>query len=236
VPPASEVAEFRRSLVALTDLTVSDLEALWRAWPWSDPQGVVQAASEIVPDLVWAYQDVSGTLAADQYDSWREAERVRGRFRASPAQLADEDQILAGVRSQLGPLFQVSPDVLSAQSLLQGMVVRQVMRGANDTIVESTKRDPEAAGWKRVARADGCGFCRMLADRGGVYKKKTSRFASHGNCRCGSAPSWDGDEREVPVLAYVASKRKKKPEEREALREYLAEHFPEKETSAPTPA
>ena len=160
MPSQVDVEAFRATTVAVGDAAVADLTAVWGSWGWDDPFSVRGAASLVVPDVVWTYQGVAGGYAADQYDEWRELERVRGRFVASPAALAAEDQVLAGVRNAVGSLFGASPDVDAARSLLAGSVARHVMHGATDTIVGATRADPQAAGgvvWRGRLRAGSAG-------------------------------------------------------------------------------
>lgn len=228
MPSTVDVEAFRATTVAVGDAAVADLTAVWGSWGWDDPFSVRGAASLVVPDVVWTYQGVAGGYAADQYDEWRELERVRGRFVASPAALAAEDQVLAGVRNAVGSLFGASPDVDAARSLLAGSVARHVMHGATDTIVGATRADPQAAGWRRVARPSACRFCRMLAGRGGVYRSEsTAQFSAHDWCFCACAPSWDQDAPDMPAVAYVASRRRPSDADRERVRAYLDEHYPE---------
>ena len=180
---AADAAAYRADLSRLAGLSLADLQAVWASWDWSDPRAATAAALAVVPDVVWAGQDTTGGFAADAYDGWREQAGVGGRFRASPAVLAAEDQILAGVRNAVGPLWQEAPDVAAARQLLSGSVGRLVMHGANDTVVGAARADPQAVGWARVARPGACRFCRMLAGRGGVYRSaKSARFAAHDNC------------------------------------------------------
>lgn len=183
MPTAASVEAYRTLLVTVGEAALTDLEGLWRGWPWDDARGVRDAAELAVPDVVWAYQDVTGGLAADQYDTWREEARVRGRFTATPAQVSAEDQIIAGVRNAIGPLFGADPDTAAARALLSGMVTRLVTHGSADTMVGSVRRDPAAVGWSRHTRTSGCGFCRMLQGRGSVYRKQEAAvFAAHDHC------------------------------------------------------
>ena len=228
MPAESDVLGYRARLVTLTDLALADLASAWASWSWDDPPSATASAVEVVPDVVWTWQDTAAALAADVYDQWRDDEGVRGSFRASPAAVAELDQIEAGIRNAVGPLWQESPDSAAARSLLQGMAGRLVMRGANDTVVDAAGADPQAVGWQRVARSGACRFCRMLASRGAVYRsEKTSRFAAHDRCRCAAVCSWDQDAPEAPAIAYVASSRSQTPQSRARVRAYLDANFPE---------
>ncbi|MDR0593388.1 MAG: hypothetical protein LBG60_09100 [Bifidobacteriaceae bacterium] len=130
-----------------------------------------------------------------------------GRFAALAEGVPAEDLQAAGqtARRASGRLFGLSPaDALTA---LSGPVGRYVMNAGRRAVARNAARDPAAQGWRRVVRADGCDFCRMLADRGGVYKRDTVDFASHNDCRCQAEPAWGKGGREVDVRVYEASER-----------------------------
>ena len=62
---------------------------------------------------------------------------------------------------------------------------RHVQAGGRGVIVEAVRRDRQALGWARVASADACAFCGMLASRGAVYKSEDSgEFEAHDGCGC----------------------------------------------------
>jgi hypothetical protein len=102
------------------------------------------------------------------------------------------------------------------------VVQLETARPYRETITTNRRRDPQAAGWRRVAEG-GCKFCRMLAGRGEVYKADTARFASHPNCHCTAQPVFKGEPApEADVIQYVASKRRTTEADRARVREYLA--------------
>jgi hypothetical protein len=111
---------------------------------------------------------------------------------------------------------------------LTPIVQRDVAAGFWDTMTENVKEDPEAVGWQRVARDGACPFCRMLADKGAVYRKEsTATFAAHTSCHCVAAPKFAGGELgpEADAMQYVASSKRRTPQQRAALREYLKKHY-----------
>lgn len=225
MPTLVDAQALRAQLVALTGLAADDLKVLWRGWPWDDPGRCTELALALIPDVILTYQDMAGGVAADTYDGWRDEEQVPGRFRATPAAVAALDQLSAGIRNAAGSLWQETPDDAAARTLLSGMTTRHVMHGGNDTIVRSAVADPQAAGWSRVVRAGACGFCRMLAGRGGVYRsEKTARFAAHDSCHCAAVVSWDPDAPEVPALAYQASARNQTPGSRARVKAWIEEN------------
>ena len=89
-PSKADISDWRSTLSALTDDTMTALAAAWAGWPWTDAQATTDAALIAVPMIVTTYADIASGIAADQYDQWRDGVAARGRFRASPAQIAEE--------------------------------------------------------------------------------------------------------------------------------------------------
>ena len=223
MPTAADVAGLRSLLADLTGQASDDLAALWRTWPLDDPPSVRDLAVAAVIEFVQAYGDAAAGWTADLYDQWRDDAGVTGRFSASPADLATEDQVAAGVRNAVGSLYGETADVGAALTLMTGSMTRHIMAGSRDTIVGNTVADPKATGWERHVRSGACKFCRMLAGRGGVYRKDTVQFKAHDHCHCVAAPSWDPDAEEAITVAYVASKRKRSASDRARVKAFLAD-------------
>jgi hypothetical protein len=162
-------------------------------------------------------------LAADFYDDTRERAGAPGRFSAEPVILDRGEKIGRAVAWASGPLFGEEGSTLAR---LAEVVQLETARPYRDTILTNRNRDPQAAGWRRVA-ADGCAFCRMLADRGAVYRANSARFASHPNCHCTAEPVFQGERigEEASVVQYTASKRRPTERDRERVRSYLAENY-----------
>lgn len=95
--------------------------------------------------------------------------------------------------------------------------------GGRDLISTTVQTDRRAVGYKRIARSTACRFCRMLADRGAVYREPTV-FASHPHCQCSAVPVFRGGEvgPEATAEQYIASRRPNNAKERERLRDFLA--------------
>lgn len=227
---ASEVAVIRRAQQAISDAVTRELTDLFASLDLSRPEAARDALLEVVPLLVDKYGEEAAVYAAEWYDEVRAAEGVPGRFRARPAPLAGPERIEQTVRRAAGELFGTAPELMLPAVL--DKVTKYVLEPGRQTIVDSTRRDPRASGWQRVARPGACNFCRMLAARGGVYKEDTAFFAAHpGRCYCAAVPSWDPDAPEVDVRAYEASKRTStmSPAQREAhtarVRDWIAENL-----------
>lgn len=182
-----------------------DLAAFWSTLDLSRPQAARAALLEFVPLLTDRYGELAAVVAADWYDEAREAAGVAGRFTALPADLVPANVVQNRTRFGAQHLWTPNPD--QTRVFLASALSRYVLQPGWDTIQQSAIRDPAASGWRRVARADGCDFCRMLAGRGGVFRRSTVRFASHDDCNCGAAPDWDPTAPEVDVMAYTASQR-----------------------------
>lgn len=180
---------------------------------------------EVVPDLVAYYSDGSSALAADFYEDAREQAAAAGSFVAIPVVPDRVVKIRRGVAWSAGPFFDGSGSV---NERLAAVVSQEVARPYRVTILENRARDGQAVGWRRITRAGGCSFCRMLADRGAVYREKTVRFAAHDHCSCTAEPVFLGGESgpEASVMQYMASARRRTPAEKERLRDYLDTFYP----------
>lgn len=201
---AADVARLRRANAGIVEHVSTDLTTFWGSLNLAKPEAARNALLEFVPLLVAQYGDVAATVAADWYDELRASAGVRGRFAAVMAATAPEDAIAGSVRYGAGHLFTDNPSATLA--FLEGSVSRMALQAGRDTIVGSTRADPQADGWYRIS-GGGCDFCDFLAGRGAVYREATVDFAAHDRCRCGVAPSWDPSRPEADVQQYVASER-----------------------------
>lgn len=222
---AAPATEAREALVGLTSLTREEVRAIVAELRRMDlsPERVRDALLDLLPEFGTEYHLAAAALAADWYDDLRDAEAVRGRFRADPVPPPTPARWEALVRWGIEPLFRPEPDWDAATGLLEGGAQRTVADGHRLTVVENTKRDPQAKGWRRVGDGSSCAFCRLLISRGAVYSKDTVTFKSHDHCGCSAAPSWD-EGATVSTLAYRASERRITDADRARLRAYLREH------------
>ena len=227
MPSPSDVDLLRRAQAEVTRRVLRDLRAFWASLNLAKPEAARDALLAFLPVLTTTYGQAAATVAADWYDGLRAAERVPGRFRALPADPFPAEYVQARTRYGARHLFTDSPELMLP--FLDGMVQEYALQPGRDTVVRSTLADPKASGWHRETRGDACKFCRMLAGRGGVYRRETASFAAHGDCNCVAAPSWDAGAEEVPVSAYVASVRTSgmseatKAKHTARVRAYLAE-------------
>jgi hypothetical protein len=180
---------------------------------------------EAAPEVVGYYSLGSSALAADFYDDERERQAAPKLYVAEPVVVDRTEKLRRAVAWAADPLF--SGDPVGAESRLAEVVNLETARPYRDTILTNRRRDPSAVGWRRVARGESCKFCHMLADRGAVYLDKTVRFAAHTSCKCTAQPVFSSSDYgdEASVMQYVASKKRRTPEQQARLREYLNTNY-----------
>jgi hypothetical protein len=221
----STPGESRAELAALTAAAAGESGELLNRLKGS-PEQRRALLLDGLPGLIEYYSEGSAALAADLYDEQREAASVREVYTSELVLLDRTVKIRRAIVWAAEPLF-VADDV-AAGNRLAGVTQLESARPYRDTITTNTRNDPAAVGWKRVTNQC-CGFCRMLAARGAVYKESTARFAAHTHCDCTAAPVFIGGAigPEASVLQYRASRRSRSPEQREQLRQYLSEFYPD---------
>lgn len=208
------------------------LRDVFSSLPLNRPETARDVLLEAYPAVALGHGDLASAVAAEWYEDQRLQQRG-GRYTAVTASPPREEKLTGTVRFAAAGLF--VEDALSTLNLLEGSLTRSLGDAQRDTINENVRRDRDAAGWHRIAHADGCDFCVMLAARGGAYKRATADFASHDNCRCKAAPTWDHSAPEVPARAYEASDRMESvrrrandpalsPEDRAAAQRILDRH------------
>jgi hypothetical protein len=175
---------------------------------FTDMAAAREALTEVATVLVAKYGDVAGTASADWFNQVREAAGAFTRYEALPAAHDDAERIAATVRRAIGNAE--GGDLEALLTSLRGPLARYIRDAGWKTITENTDRDPDANGWQRNAKPGACRFCRFLANRGAVYKKRTVNFAAHNECDCGASPNYNPDAVEVPAAAYQASQRTSK--------------------------
>lgn len=182
---------------------------------------------DTAPEVVGFYSEGAAALAADFYDDSRSAVKVKSRFAADAVVLDRAVKIRRGIAWASFPLS--LNDVDAAAGRLAEIMRSEVVRPYRDTILTNRRADADAVGWRRVTSAGACGFCRMVAAKGAVYRDDTAYFAAHDNCGCTAAPVFRGGESgpEANVMQYIASGRRRTPAEKAKLRDYVATYFPD---------
>lgn len=234
---ASSAAELRRGQEEIRKL-VEGRMATWveqiASYPNLTPGQIRNALIEQTKFVVAQYGDVAASMAAEWYDDIRLTEGVAGKYRAvTAASPYQADAVDGMVRRAVGPLFGEVPNVDAVVLAIATNTGKYVLGASRETVRRNSIRDPFASGWQRVARGEACDFCLMLVGRGGVYKKSTAFFASHGDCNCAAVPSFDRSAPEVDVKLYSASRRttgmsrSQRSSHNELIRNYITDNQPE---------
>ena len=182
---------------------------------------------EAVPELISYYAEGSAALAADFYEDERIAAGVAGRFTAGTVVADRTVKVRRAVVWAAEPLLAAGAGAVAlVGERLAEIVQLETARPYRDTILSNSHQDPQAVGWRRIARATGCRLCRMLADRGAVYTKETAVFATHPHCGCTAQPVFKTDVgEEASVMQYLGSRRTKTSESRARLNAYLDTYY-----------
>ena len=210
LPSATSLAflayAFRRRQIALASHTARGIDALWRQH--MDPSHAADSWRGL-NDLIAGFVDQQFRASAADATNFYAQSRVMAGFghrAVSPVEL-DQRYLERVLGSQsMGTFFhqvksadtEVASEV--ANRALQGAGARLALKGGRDTIRQTSIDDPEAEGWERLISPGACGFCAMLAGRGGVYRKATVDFRAHDHCNCTAHPVFRGQETTNPRL------------------------------------
>lgn len=232
MPTAVQVAQFRAANAALTRQVEARLDAYYDRLDWTNPSRAINGLLNFIPLLVQQYGDVAAMIAADWYEELRGDAMQQGVIsllsRATSYQVVTADAISTAISQQsiesAVPLLDTAgPEAFLNR--LKGNATRHVLQPGRDTITQNSGRDRAARGWGRFTRVGSCDFCAALSRRGGVYTEASSRFASHDNCHCVTAPVFDPRAPKVDVEAqHIASAKTSSmsAEERQVFRERTA--------------
>ena len=226
--------QVRTALTVVTAAAAADLRTVAEQTQ-QDASAIRASLFAATPLIVSDYAEGSAALALDWYDELRDAARAFTAFTPQPLVLVTDDDVSAAVAVSTDSLYEIERGLerdfeeafQESLALVEAEVQKFVASGFRDTMTENTVQDPDAVGWQRFARPDGCKFCLMLAARGAVFTEATANFAAHTNCHCVVGPSFDPDAPQADVMQYVASKKQRTEKERAALRDYLNENFPD---------
>lgn len=127
------------------------------------------------PELMAPYMSAAGEVAAQWYMELRAQAGVTAPYVAVAAVGASSEQLQAGLRYSLSPLFQpqkfLGSDVLS---LLAGFSQKMIVNVGRDTVSGNAGLDRVRVRYARVPRLGCCSFCALLASRGAVYRSPES--------------------------------------------------------------
>lgn len=200
----AEATQIRQTQGQIVSLAQRDLTDIFRLAEGLPPEAARNLVVDTLPGVAQTYGDLSASASAEWFEQLR-TNAVGSTRRAVLAESVRPVVVEQSTRFAAQHLFTEQPQIMKAY--LAGALAKWVSQPGRGTLIDSIDADPIGVGWQRVVRPDGCDFCKMLADRGGVYMRKSVWFAAHNNCNCAVVPSWDPTLPEVNVKAYEASKR-----------------------------
>lgn len=159
--------------------------------------------------LAQSGRDLATRNGVAYFAAFREAEGIRGGARARAAKAMTYEQFLVGMRATLltslaGGMRRANHAEDAAQAALyldeasdmalsgaSGSLIRNVLDGDRETVLDSIRTDKVAKGYARVTDSNPCDFCEMLAGRGAVFGEESADFEAHDKCACSAEPSFD---------------------------------------------
>lgn len=222
---ATPAEAVRTQLAVVTAAAAADLAEVAQQAP---PESRVPVLLAALPLVVPSYYDAAGSLAVAWYDEIRAESQpatvYAPRIIGDPTTDWIEREVTEYRRTLEGDIEAETQRLIDEANRL---TEKEIARGFHATTIGNTHADKDAIGWSRVARSDGCPFCRMLAAKGAVFTEETARFASHLDCNCTVRPEFrNGDHGpEANVLQYIASEKNRTEAQKVALKQYLHENF-----------
>lgn len=179
MPPLA-TAEFQSTLAKVATLASTDVAAALRvAVDRLTQRELLAFVTDAYPVTLAKFLRAAADLTAQWYG---EQPASRTDFIPEPALLLPAKQLAASGRWAM-----LQPDPISAVS---GSTTRAVFNQSRITVVGNAAR--ENVPWARYASPQACGFCRMLATRGAVYKSQQTAMRAHDHCKCLALPIRDG--------------------------------------------
>lgn len=226
MPTPAPTSEVRSDLQLITAAAAAEILGELDA---STPASLLDDLGPVLAALVPGHYDTAGELAAEWYENLRDASPAGGTFSPSIRGNAATDWIEREVTAYAKSFERgIADELAKMEAEVEALLQKEVARGFRETIIGNADDDREAIGFSRVARPGACPMCLMLAGKGAVYKtESTARFAAHGDCYCLARPAFRGGAHgpEASVEQYVAAKSRRTPEQQQALKEYLHEHY-----------
>lgn len=188
---AQAVPEFQALLTGLAKQLGVQIDKLAPAIAQLDQPDLLSFITNAYPQLVTPFLAASATLTTTWYGEQAPPERD-SMFIPEPAELAPVEQLAASGRWAM-----LQPEPVTA---LKGTATRAVFQTSADTVAGNAAR--ERVKWARHASANACGFCRLMATRGAVYKTKAAAGGHyHDGCHCIAVPDRDGTYAPAPYVA-----------------------------------
>jgi hypothetical protein len=210
MPGLDAALAHQRDVSSIAALAERDLKAYWWQIRTKPPLDIAAALKRFMPSLSEKYGLAAAELAAQWYEDERLAANAPGRYGVQVAETAPSSQVEALAGWGVSPMFSATPNATLALSNLAGGLGRLVLGADRGTISQNALSDPARPVYTRIARSNGCAFCKMLATRGAVYGSSARAGGApalaelaahyHDHCHCTVSVSWDSDPVHSPEV------------------------------------
>lgn len=176
----------------VSGLALRELLEIWDALEGADPEDVRDGLLDMVPALVEEHGAAAGEAVAEWYEDEREkALGVPGEPRLSEVEY---EAVEGSIRWAARDLF-VDGQQSKTLDKLEAVVDRHVHQQSRETLIASIEADTKNVRYARMMRGrETCGWCRMLASRGFVYRSEDSAGGNHAwghdRCQCEVVPDF----------------------------------------------
>lgn len=200
MPDPVDVDREAQALADVRALAADDVRAIWTDLDLDDLAAARDDLELALPAVVDHHAELAVTVTNDAYLRQRRAAGVTTPFAPLRPDPFDRDRLGSSVRWSLGPAF-ADRDHDAALARLAEVTDSAIM--AQSDAAKTVNADADPANPRRAFRPEpkACGFCRMLASRGAVYKSATIR-RPHGKCHCDLILVFPGEDLPYDVDAY----------------------------------
>lgn len=190
----------RLAQLAISRSTVAEFLAIWNLLDPADVRRTFPEYYRVAKLIIDANRRKSAALAAAYFSAFRAAEGAKVDALPIMAEDADDGPTMTS-------LFVTGPVAIeraqrqgregdklteSALVLSLGAASRIALNGGRETLYNSTLRDSEAHGIRRVTSGATCSFCRDLAALGPIRKAEgVTSIRAHDHCGCSAEAVYD---------------------------------------------
>jgi hypothetical protein len=204
-PEGEALTESHRvAQVKLKAVSVADVTRLLQDFDITDPFASWARIEREILLLIDVRRRASGLLTGSYFSAFHEAEDAAGSPVVRLAQRVGLEDVAPNLRL-VGPVWASrSGDMASFTSNVSSEVVRRVLEGERETLLQSVEATDSCIGYYRVTDGSPCAFCALMVARGAVYSARTVRFEAHRGCACTGEPLYRRDQ--PPVNAEQADR------------------------------
>ena len=186
----SSLVAYSELLAQISELAQRDIATVLYQLRGASAETIEEAIIELYPSIADRYSAASAVVAAEFYDSIRQAQLGRGILTI----LADPQTVDSYLTSAYWSL-----DGDDITDRLMTSMDRHVRRGSQDTMLANIFNDYERPRWAWVPmNATPCAWCTLIASRGFDFSKagiESMYEKRHDNCKCEIVPSWETSPR-----------------------------------------